>query len=336
MLLCAARRRYFPAAPLWSLALGGLCLAFASPVLVLTVEASFYQVPISCAFCLYLGMLLAVYRALHSSRRPEVWLGAASLLFGLTVGARPDYLLGGFALFVPCAWLVAPEGRPAAEGKVATAFARGAWGCGGASSSRRLAPRWSAAPGLALYNGLRFGSIFEFGMRYQLGGGEFPQSAAPQPRPSDSERLCLPLRIRGLAALFPLLRARRGQALRHGALRALDLAGPGRVPGPGRGGDDGEFRRQAVRWCGPIGATWAANVVLLSCFFGTTDRYLSDYVPAGLLLGGIGAMALVGGGQPVPALVRRWLLPPLWASRRRRSRFSSVCWSLRLARRART
>jgi hypothetical protein len=67
-----------------------------------------------------------------------------------------------------------------------------------------------------------------------------------------------------------------------------------------------EARRKLACLVGTIGCAWVANLVLLACFFGTTDRYLTDYVPAALLLGGVGALALAARTNARP--VRRKLV----------------------------
>ena len=284
-LLCAIRRRYFPAAPLWALALGCLCLAFASPVLTLTAAANFYQVPIACAFALNLLTLGAIYRALHSPRRAVAWLAAASLLFGLAVGARPNYLLGGFVLFLPCAWLVRQAGgslreaRSPGERKTRNQFLLATFG-----------PAAICGLGLALYNYERFGSFTEFGMRYQLAGESFlnlqPLSLGHLV-PNGFDYLFGAGAWHRYFPFFEPPAAKPYGMLSYvpwtwfGVVAFLSLAAAG-------GEEEGRWR-VLLR---TMAAGLAANFFLLSCFFGTTDRYLSDFVPAGLLLGGIGVLAI--------------------------------------------
>jgi hypothetical protein len=287
-LLCAWRRRYFPGAPLWSLALGGLCLAFANPVLTLTEAANFYQVPIACAFGLSVLMLGAIYRALHSPRHAVGWMAASSLLFGLAVGARPDYLLAGFALFIPCGWLIRqagsalrlpPGGAGPEERRIRRRFLVAAFG-----------PAAACGAGLALYNYLRFGSIFEFGMRYQLAGESFLNFSPlglDHLVPNGYEYL---LGDAAWQRYFPFFEP--AVAKPYGMLRYLPWTWLGVLAfqSLAEGVPENEPRRLTL--LKTMAAVGAANLLLLSCFFGTTDRYLSDYVPGFLLLGGVGVLAV--------------------------------------------
>ena len=305
-LLWAVRRRYFPAAPVWSLGLAGLCLAFASPVLVLTVESDFYQVPISCAFCLYLFMLLAVYRAIQAERRPELWLGAASLLFGLVVGARPDYLIGGAALLLPCSWLIRQNGgrlRASPAGPLSPAER--------AVRQRFLVatflPAMACGVGLALYNYLRFGSFSEFGMHYQLAGEDVRNlqllrldhigvNGLEYLFRAGAWQRYFPFFVAPTAKPYGFLRYAPWCCLMFLVLRARDL----------------RLDRRLALLTATIGCGVAANFLLLSGYLGTTDRYPSDFLPAALLLGGIGALALTDRVASQP-WVRRLLAPLLLA-----------------------
>ena len=326
-LLRALRRRHFSAAPLWSLGAGGLCLAFAGPVLLLTVEPSFYQVPIACAFCLDMFKVLALYGALYAARRPEAWMAAASLLFGLVVGARPDYLFGGAALVLPCAWLIERNGgRPRAERNrflLAT-----------------LVPAMICGAGLALYNWLRFGSVSEFGMHYQLAGVdvrklqllsldhiftngfEYLSRAGTWQRyfPFFAPAAGKPYGLLVYAPwcwllLFAFGRVAFGRvaygraACPQAAGRSIDAESlPGALgqralppDGTTEGGLAPSDQRPRVL-AAAIGCGLVANFVLLSAYLGTTERYLTDFFPSCLLLGGIGALVLTARLAP-----RRWL-----------------------------
>jgi len=282
LLLAAVRRRHFPRAPLWSLALGALGLALANPIWWLTRDGDVYNVPIACAFCLNFCMLAAVYRALHAGRHATVWMATASLLFGLAVGARPDYLFSGLALVIPCAWLI----RELRAGRLGSAT-------GGRIELRLVLATFGPAAlcglGLALYNALRFGSIFEFGMQYQLAGESFLHFQPLGLRhlwPNGSAYL---FAAGAWQRYFPFFNAPAGGG--YGLLRYLPwlwLAPLAFLPGSAReaGGQRGLRVMTAMLLLG-----WAANFALLSCFFGTTLRYQSDHGPALLLLAGIGCVA---------------------------------------------
>jgi len=287
-LLRAIRHRHFPSAPLWSLGAGMLCLAWANPILMLTSAARFYEVPICCAFFLQMLLFGAVYRALHSAR-PWFWLVAASLCFGLAVGARPDYVLGAPLLPVLWIWLArrAQGGLPA-------------WARLGLAA---FGPAALCAAGLMTYNWLRFGSVLEFGWHYQLAGQSYIGAHAFGLRnliPNAATFLLGP----GLwQRYYPFFAAPPGDA--YGMLRYLPwcwLALGIFLPPPLANGA-GE-RRGFSCLVAAIFFTSAANLIILSTFFVTEDRYMADYVPGFLLLGGIGTLALAAHGARRPGRSR--------------------------------
>ena len=81
------------------------------------------------------------------------WLAAASMAYGLALGARPSQLFGAVILLVPVAQ--AWRGRR----KI------------GALLMAATIPIMLIGLGLMLYNFLRFDNPFEFGQHYQLSGG---------------------------------------------------------------------------------------------------------------------------------------------------------------------
>jgi tetratricopeptide (TPR) repeat protein len=94
--------------------------------------------------------LAAIWKALHNPSRPARWLTAASLAYGLAVGARPNLLFGAVILLVPVmeAWRER----------------RMVW----TSLLAATVPIALIGLGLMLYNASRYDSPFEFGLRYQL------------------------------------------------------------------------------------------------------------------------------------------------------------------------
>ena len=94
--------------------------------------------------------LAGVWGALHDARRRWRWLAAASLAYGLALGARPSLLFGAIILLVPVAQAWREKRR--------------VWplllaACG---------PIVSMGLGLMVYNALRFDNPLEFGEHYQL------------------------------------------------------------------------------------------------------------------------------------------------------------------------
>jgi hypothetical protein len=133
-----------------TLALG---LATGVPVMLsLLPRSETPEVAVSCGYMLTMLALWAILRALREPGRRCRWLAAASLTYGLALGARPSLLFGAIILLVPVAH---------------------AW------RERRQIPTLLMAAtvpivlvglGLMFYNSLRFDNPFEFGMRYQLTG----------------------------------------------------------------------------------------------------------------------------------------------------------------------
>ena len=273
-LLLDVRRRYFPAAPTWVLLAGALCLGFANPMSHLVQGPQFYQVAISAAIFLSMVMLAFLYRALGPTRHPVAWLLAGSIAYGLSVGSRPTYLLSGAALMVgACA--VASRQRKAGGGASIVFRALAAV----------ILPAAVCGAALLAYNRLRFDSWLEFGMRYQLAGETFLNL-----RPLDPANILPHIRFYlftpGIwGSYFPFFGASGGQP--YGFLRYLPwnwllLATPLAFYRRGRAGV----------FAAAIAVGVAGNLVLLSAFFGTTDRYPGDFGCAWLLLSGLGALAL--------------------------------------------
>ncbi len=273
VLLVAVRRRFYPAAPSWALAAGALVLAWANPVAMLMQLPQFYQVPIACAFALHMFMLVAIYRSLIGAlNQGTVWLAVASVSYGLSLGARPNYLLSGFALVVPWAVLVYRS--------------KDRFFSGIRLGLAAFMPAVVAGVGLLMYNWLRFGSASEFGIKYTLGGERIPDIKLMGLEYLWSHLGDYLLRSGNWGRYFPFFSAPVG--VPHGALRyapwlllipaALFLRG--RVEK--RGG-------MVFNWSIAVAAV--ANLALLCVFFGITDRYPPDFVPALLLLAGIGGLA---------------------------------------------
>jgi hypothetical protein len=278
-LLVAIRRRHFPAASPCALILGALCLAFATPLNRLVEAPQFYQVPISCAIFLQVLMLGALYKSLHSPRRPA-WLAAAGLIFGLSVGARPNHLLDAAVILIPVAW-ASMLGNPSPEERKLR-FNR--------LAKFALVPAAAIGAVLMIYNSQRFGSVTEFGMRYQLTGLENENQQA-MTLSSLAPHLMQYLFQFGLwQPYFPYFSA-QGFAP-YGCLRyapwmwlvfACVLPFSAREPGE---------RAAQKPLLFALAAAAVVNLLFLSCFHGVTNRYPGDFAVAGLILAGAGALAL--------------------------------------------
>ena len=149
-LLWAVWRRYFKETGAWAVASGMLALGLANFAPAISGWCDVYEVAICCGYAMTMLALAGIWRALHDAQRGWRWLAAASLAYGLAVGARPSLLLGAVILLAPVVQ---------------------AW-----REKRRVWPLLAAAcgpimligAGLMFYNALRFDNPLEFGQRYQL------------------------------------------------------------------------------------------------------------------------------------------------------------------------
>ena len=149
-LLWAVWRRYFKESGVGVLATGTLALGLGNFVPAILGRCDVYEVAAGCGYALTMLALAGVWCALHDEQRRWRWLAAASLAYGLAVGARPSLLLGAVILLAPVVQ---------------------AWG-----EKRRVWPLLLAAGGpivaiglgLMFYNALRFDNPLDFGQSYQL------------------------------------------------------------------------------------------------------------------------------------------------------------------------
>ncbi len=151
-LLCALWRRCFEEVGVAVVAAGVLALGLASCTPLLLARCDFYEVANSCGYALTLVALTAIWRALDQPSHRNRWLAAASLAWGLAVGARPNLLFGAVSLLVPV--LQARRAR------------QRVW----TSLIAAIGPIALIGLGLMIYNALRFDNPFEFGQRYILAG----------------------------------------------------------------------------------------------------------------------------------------------------------------------
>ncbi|HVM60716.1 MAG TPA: tetratricopeptide repeat protein [Verrucomicrobiae bacterium] len=196
-LLCAMRRRYFAGVGTSVVAACALALGLATGVPVMLTRCEVYEVAVSCGSMLTMLALVAVWCALHDPRKRAAWLAAASLAYGLAVGARPSLVFGAVVLLVP----VAQAWREESSDDRPLTLTLSPGGERESALSRRDSPRcqavsrrmksvpiagwwergnvWACVPaaagpitligvGLMMYNARRFDSPFEFGWHYQL------------------------------------------------------------------------------------------------------------------------------------------------------------------------
>ena len=149
-LLCAVWRRYFAEVGVGVVVACVVALGFAVGTPAQLTQASFYQVPRTCGYMLTMLTLGGIWCALHDAKRRWLWLAAASVAYGLALGARPNLLPGAVILLLPVIQVWGERKR--------------AWHAL-AAAIVPIALIWC---GLMLYNELRFDNPLEFGWHYQL------------------------------------------------------------------------------------------------------------------------------------------------------------------------
>jgi hypothetical protein len=146
------QRRLAPAAATWKVAVAALALAVCDLAPYLLRSPQVYEAAIAAGqVFLLLGALLALSGTLRATPSARL-LAAASLCFGLAVGARPQLGLAGLLLVVAG---FALRRRGTLDRRLVAALA---------------APFVACVALLAAYNAARFGSPLEFGQRWQVAG----------------------------------------------------------------------------------------------------------------------------------------------------------------------
>jgi hypothetical protein len=282
--LLDVRRRHFAGAPGWVLLLGVLALGLATMVPPLLRRPSIWEVPIAAGYAGFMLTLLCTWRAIRAKRGGWIWLGAASLAMGLTVGARPTYLPGAVVLLAPLAlrwWL----GRPNRWlGLAAVA----------------LGPIIAVGAGLAAYNYARFGSITEFGQTYQMAGDDIRGLKLFGPGYMAYNFRIYILAAAGLSPFFPFITvidppvAPTGQfgiEDPYGLLPCLPWVVLAAVSLRARLGSGAGH--ELTFWVAGTLAAALATMAVVFCFGGACGRYMVDFTPALTLLAGVGALALM-------------------------------------------
>jgi len=291
-LAVAAWRRYFPRMRAWVGAAIALLLGSVTTLPVFLVRPGLYEVSISCGFALAMLSLAALWNAWHRPSRKGAWIAAASLAYGLAVGARPSLLFGAAVLFLPAAAAL----RAGMRGGKPAPWVR--------QFMAALLPISAVGAGLAAYNFSRFGDPLQFGHDYQLSGnnvygtksfalrflwdnirlyfleplrwhGDFPFVWEPATPPLAPGHLPVEFFF-GTLANLPILLA--------SALVPLAWIGTRGRPLPG--------------FSAVLLILFLAGAVPICCYAGATSRYLLDFIPALALLallGFLGVERMLGG-----------------------------------------
>ena len=280
-LLCMVWRRYLPEIGLAVVAAGTLALGLGGFTPIILPRAEIYEVAITCGYALTMLALLALWGACHRPHQRGRWLAAASLAYGLAIGARPNVLFGAVILLVPViqAWR---EGRPI-------------WAVWLAATG----PITFIGLGLMLYNALRFDNPLEFGQPYLLSSPRFGHAWSCHFLGFNSWVYFLaPARW---SAHFPFVRDIKLPPLPPGygsyehpfgvltsnPLVWLALAAPlvwrDRSP---------DVRRILRGFLVAVALLLAARVLVLGLFFNVSLRYEADFCPVLVLLAVVGILGL--------------------------------------------
>jgi hypothetical protein len=156
-LVCAVKlmhllvRRFVPDTPNWLLAVATAGLALTNVVPFMLRRPAQYEVAISSGYCFEMAGILLVVSSLLKPRFSFWRMSAGSLCLGLAVGGRLSLLAGALVLVLAAVLMI----RKGASRRVLLPI---------------LAPIVVCGLLLAAYNAARFGSISDFGERYQLAG----------------------------------------------------------------------------------------------------------------------------------------------------------------------
>ncbi|MGD0814604.1 MAG: tetratricopeptide repeat protein [Verrucomicrobiota bacterium] len=149
-LLLSLWKRYFADVSFWIVVSCIIALGLADFTPAILERCDVYEVAISCGYAMTMLALAGIWCAGHDSRRQWPWLAAASLAYGLAVGARPSLLFGAIILLAPVVQ-ARRQKRPVWPLLLAASI-----------------PIVLIGLGLMSYNALRFGNPLDFGHHYQL------------------------------------------------------------------------------------------------------------------------------------------------------------------------
>ncbi|MEO6244575.1 MAG: hypothetical protein ABIQ12_03990 [Opitutaceae bacterium] len=298
----AIRRRYFPTAGLGVVLWGVLALGLASATPGLLRRPEMWELPIAGGYCFAMLALGALWQSLHAARGRARWWASAGLCLGLAIASRPTYLFAGGLLAAPLVWWWWQARRVPWRLLLAATL-----------------PLAAIGAAMAWHNWARFGDPLQFGQAYQLSfdyESKLPHFATRYVPftfyahffgPAEWTRY-FPFISRGDLGVAPEgFTVHRGDIyglLTHFPIMWLALLAPLAL-----------WRRNADER-GPLGAWLTAAALLFAgtggvmlLFFSALARYQVEFVPAFLLLAGVGLLALDRGlSLAARGLWRRWIM----------------------------
>lgn len=157
ILLIQIKKRYFPELPEAQVLFAGLLLAYATTAPFLLTRGLFYELAIASAYCATSFALFFLYKAVTNNFSKVQDVVFFSLFLALSVSGRANFSLICIIL-IPAILIYMIKNAPPKKLRVLIVSI--------------LLPAIIIAIGLAIYNYLRFNSIFEFGEKYALSGVE--------------------------------------------------------------------------------------------------------------------------------------------------------------------
>jgi len=287
-LVSSVRRVCFPETGWPALALGTLCVGLIPVVPIVLQRPDVWEVPLTASYGFWMLSLLGVWACLN--RPAQAWVPAlcASAAAGLAIGCRPNSFLGAAMLLVPLFRAIRPFRGPD-RGK--------GWRVGAAL----IVPPALIGAGLLAYNHARFGSMLEFGQRYQLNGDTVASNKHFSPDFAWFNFRLYFLEYPGWGGHFPFVKGlvpppipagHGGVDFPVGAIPMLPFVLCAAAVPLGFHGLAAGRRKPLAAIIAAILAVFASNAVLLCLFFGTCLRYQLEFLPALVLLAAVGLLAL--------------------------------------------
>ena len=262
-------------------ALGILVWGLATYTLVDCQTATFYTVPILCAFACVTVALALVAEAMQAEAPflAALLFAGASLGWGLSVASRPHFVLSLPLLGLPVVLLLCRE--------------KGNWARGYrlALLGAIILPAAVVGAALAWYNYTRFGSVSEFGFRYQFTGGDQRFITLWNPRLIVPNLLWYSFTDAVYVDYFPFVLQREPMVgfLAWSPFAALAAFFPATLAS--------KRLRQSSLWVSVGGCAWATgciHLLALSILPIGADRYLADFLPEFTLVALAVSMASFG------------------------------------------
>jgi hypothetical protein len=213
MLLAAVRMAFFRASSPWLTASLAALLAFGSMAPVILRRPDVYEAAITGSYGLASVFLYFAYRGAFQGSLKLKYLCSAGVALGLVFICRPPLIAYGLALVVGCLIFRDPRSRPGLGSPKLLALAFG--------------PPLGFAIAQACYNFARFGSPFEYGVRYTLAGLNMSQYQLFSLPRGIYSALSFIFNSPAFSPLFPFAVMQDSQ---HGLVGAIGLAASAMLP----------------------------------------------------------------------------------------------------------